>query len=95
MGEPAGIQEELTQRFVAAIRKSFQPCPLIGPKWFQLVEGPPPQFQFTALGKLAKAVCKNPLRVAQTVARNLDLGGLPVAEVVPGESGITVNLKND
>jgi hypothetical protein len=57
MAEHEEIPRQLQERFIAAIRASFEPCPLIGPKWFRWrAEGNPPRFEFTGARRLAKAL---------------------------------------
>lgn len=70
-------QSVLSERFAQAIRKCFDPCPLIGPKWVRACEGPAAgAFEFVGVSKLAKATAKQPAAVAQMLCRNLDLSGL-------------------
>lgn len=84
------VRDELHRRIVAAIAKSFSPCPLIGPKWFRYVGGNNPSYQFTGIGRLAKATCGQPKRVAQILVSNLSLVGLPVAAQVDSNSTIII-----
>ena len=69
-------KEELKACFVAAIRKAFTPCPLIGDKWFHYHGAArPPRFEFTGAKKLAKATSKPVGAVANALLKNLDLDG--------------------
>ena len=73
------MQKLLTDRFVQAIKKSFAPCPLIGPKWFRLLaEDRPPRFCFSGSRKLAKATKDSPEAIVQRLLDNLDLSDLEV-----------------
>jgi len=77
MGDVADIQAVLTARFIAAIRKSFNPCPLLSPKWFKYYpNGKPADFQFTGLYKLAKATTRPQALITQMIIKNLDLKGV-------------------
>lgn len=92
---PKDIEKLLTERFTSAIRKSFAPCPLIGPKWFRLNSGGrPADFQFVGLRKLAKAIGRGPKAIGLAVMRNLDLHGLGVADVkLTGDDVVNVFLQ--
>lgn len=78
---PAELQEQIKQRFVNSIKKSFKPCPLIGPKWFRTSAK---TMRFIGVGKLAKATGTRESFVAKILQANLDLKGLHAkAEVQP------------
>ena len=69
----------LIDAFTEAIRKSYTPCPLIGPKWFQFFpEESPARFRFAGTRKLAKATTRPPERVLARLLGNLNLGELDV-----------------
>ncbi len=87
------IRDELQQRLVDAIAKSFSPCPLIGPKWFRYVGGKNPSYQFVGTAKLAKATCGEPKRVAKALLTNLSLVGLSVAAQVDSNATIIITAK--
>ena len=87
-------EQVLRQQFTAAIRKSFNPCPLIGEKWFNFhANGKPADLEFTGAGKLAKATCKRPEQVARTIVKNLALGKVAAEVEVTSDSIILVRLK--
>ncbi len=72
------VDELLRERFATAIRKSFDPCPLIGPKWFNyLPDATPSRFEFLGVQKLAKAIIAKPAIVSNRILRNLDVEGIP------------------
>jgi len=88
------LHEKLRQRFVDAIRKCYQPCPLIGERWFALHENAtPPYFQFSGTGKLAKALGSHPSSVARKVAAALDLSDLDGEVSVADDGKINVKFK--
>jgi hypothetical protein len=73
------LKKELTDRFVKGIRKSFMPCPLIGPKWLQAYpNGKPADFRFFGVRKLAKAIGRPPGTIVQILMKNVNLNGLDV-----------------
>jgi hypothetical protein len=87
-------EQVLRQRFHDAIRKSFEPCPLVGPKWFNYdTQGELPSFQFTGMSKLAKAVGMRIDFVAQKVFDNLNLRGLPMEPRITQSFDIWVTPK--
>ena len=89
------VENLLTKRFTAAIKKSFAQCPLIGPKWFRHhASGRPAHFQFTGVEKLAKATSGQPQWVAKRILRNLDTTGLNVEILVTQDCKINVTLKS-
>jgi hypothetical protein len=89
------VRDELQQRLVDAIARSFTPCPLIGPKWFRYVGGKNPSYQFIGTAKLAKATCGEPKRVAKVLLGRLNLAGLPVsmAAQISADSNIFITTK--
>lgn len=73
------LKKQLTDRFAKGIRKTFTPCPLIGPKWMQeFPKGKPADFRFFGMRKLAKATGRPLEKVVQLVMRNVTLDGLGV-----------------
>lgn len=82
------IEQELTDRFIAAIKKSFEPCPLIGPKWFRFHPRKSTwDFVFVGLPKLAKAGGKKLNITSVMIRKNVNLTGLPIAETKFDEDG--------
>ena len=87
-------EQVLKQRFLDAIKKSFDPCPLIGPKWFKYEPNDsPPSFKFTGMSKLAKALGMRIDFVSQKVFDNLNFRGLPVESRITQSFVIWVTLK--
>lgn len=80
------LNKQITERFVKAVKKSFKPCPLIGPKWLQeYSKGNPADFRFIGIPKLAKAIGRSVEKTRQILMRNLSLKGLDVdMEIVKG-----------
>ncbi len=88
------IEKELIKRFAEAIKKSFEPCPLIGPKWLvRLPEGKSADFRYMGMPKLAKATGKHIESVVKHVIRNLDLSGLNASISVDPEGLVDVKIK--
>ncbi len=86
------MHEKLTERFVKAIHKSFDPCPLIGPKWFRSYPtGKPADFRF-APRNLAKAMGMKVPMVARIVVRHLDLKGIDADVEILTDGTIDVTL---
>jgi hypothetical protein len=73
------LRQTLADRFAQGIRKTFSPCPLIGPKWMQTCpKGKPADFQYIGIRKLAKAIGCSPGRILQKIMPNISLGDLDV-----------------
>jgi len=73
------LKKELTERFVKGIRRSFTPCPLIGPKWLQeFPNGKPADYRFYGIRKLAKAIGQSSDKIMQTVLKNTSFKGLNI-----------------
>jgi len=88
------IQEQLKDRFIRAIRRSFSPCPLIGEKWFRFYpNGKPADLQFVGCAKLSKAMGKNRKVIAQTIVKNLHLRDLEASVEITPDDRINVRLK--
>lgn len=88
----AKTASELQDRFVRAIKKSFKPCPLIGPKWF--LPNPPgvaADYQFAGCNKLSKAMGMNPKIIVANIIKHLNLSDMQVAIEVTADHKI--NLK--
>ncbi len=90
------MQDELKERFVQAIRKSFQPCPLIGEKWFCFhPDGEPADLQFVGCDKLAKAMGMNRKTIAQTIVKNLYLRELKASIEITSDDRINIRLEKN
>ena len=89
------LNEQITERFVKAIRKSFEPCPLIGPKWLQVYpNGRPADFRFVGIPKLAKAAGRPVDKTRQILMRNLSLTGLQVDMKIIDGLYVDMNVKD-
>lgn len=85
------LKKELTERFVKGIRRSFTPCPLIGPKWLQeFPNGKPADYRFYGIRKLAKAIGQNSDKILQTVLKNISFKGLNIDVKIIG--GIYIDI---
>lgn len=74
------LWQQLSQRLTKAVRKSFEPCPLIGEKWLkEYPNGRPADLRYFGIPKLSKATGKTPERTMQAVLKNISFKGLPVA----------------
>lgn len=90
------IQAVLTARFIAAIRDNFQPCPLLGEKWFKYnASGKPVDFEFLGIARLAKAVGEKPEKVAHMLVSKLDLKGLRADVTIRADYTIAVTIKRE
>jgi hypothetical protein len=80
------IEDKLKRRFSQAIRRSYDPCPLIGPKWFQYnPDGKPAHFQFVGGKKLAKAASGSPRMALRRVLKNLNVRDLNARAEIVGQ----------
>lgn len=85
------LKKELTERFVKGIRRSFTPCPLIGPKWLQeFPNGKPADFRFYGIRKLAKAIGQSSDKILQIVLKNTSFKELNVDVKIVG--GIYIDI---
>ncbi len=89
----SNLKKQLTDRFAKGIRKSFKPCPLIGPNWLrEFPKGRPADFRFFGVGKLSKAIGCTPARIIQIMMRNVSLADLDVnVKVLSGWWVIDIN----
>ena len=75
----------LKDRFIKGIRKSFQPCPLIGPKWLQQFPyGRPADFRFFGVRKLSKATGHPINHILRVLTQNVSFEGLDVEVEIRG-----------
>lgn len=87
--------EQLTAAFRKGIDKSFDPCPLIGDKWFRhYPSGQPAHFTFDAR-KLAKAMGMKPHGVGNIVLSHTDLSAFGATARVSDKGVIHVMLPTD
>ena len=88
------LKHTLNERFVKGIRKSFTPCPLIGPKWLQgFPKGRPAEFRFFGVRRLAKAVGRPPAKILEILMKNVSFAGLEVDVEVKQGVFIDINRK--
>jgi hypothetical protein len=86
------LQKAVTDRLVAGIDKSFDPCPLVGPKWFKThPKGNPADYTFDTR-KLAKAMGMKSEFVAKIVLKHTDFTGLGVEVKINSQGVIHVNF---
>ena len=84
------LHELLKHRFIKAIHKiTRKPRPLIGEKWFSLVQKKDglPVFQFSGASKLAKAIQQDTHQTARLLVENLNLDGLDCEVTVSPRDG--------
>ena len=90
----SGLNEQIADCFVKAIRKSFTPCPLIGPKWLQeYPKGKPADYRFVGIPKLAKATGRSVDKTRQILMKNLSLKGLDVDMEIVKDCYVDMNVK--
>ncbi len=89
----SNLKKQLTDRFAKGIRKSFKPCPLIGPNWLrEFPKGRPADFRFFGVGKLSKAIGCPPAKIVKIMMRNVSLADLDVSvKVLPEWWMIDIN----
>ena len=88
------IEEILRQRFAKAIRKTFEICPLIGPKWLR----PCPSreqadFEFIGIPKLAKAMGMQVPFVGKLVLKHFDKRGIDAEFVLSATGKVRITLR--
>lgn len=88
------LKDTLAERFVKGIRKSFTPCPLIGPKWLQeFPKGRPADFRFFGVRKLAKAIGWPPEKILRILMKNVSFAGLEIDVEIKQGVFIDINRK--
>ena len=85
-----GMSEQIKQQLIAAIAKSYRPCPLIGPKWFLTPQTGHAGFTFVGADKLAKAVKRSSQEVCKTIMANFDVAKFPATLVLKNGPAIQV-----
>ncbi len=89
------LKDALTERFVRGIRRSFTPCPLIGPKWLQAYpKGRPADVRFFGVRRLAKAIGRPPARIVEILLKNVSFAGLNVDVEVRPDGMIDIYRKD-
>ncbi len=87
--------ERLSDKFIQAIKESFDPCPLVGRKWFKThTRGTPADFTFETRN-LAKAMGMKPSLVAKIVLRRVRLDNESARARVSREGDILVDFTLD
>lgn len=88
------LKQQITDRFVKAIRGMFTPCPLIGPKWLQeYPSGKPADFRFFGVVKLSKAIGIPSKKIIQLLVQKVSLEGLDVEAKIVHDFLIDINRK--
>ncbi len=73
------LHKTINDRLNAGIRKSFTPCPLIGPNWLQYFpNGNPADFRFFGVRKLAKAIGKPADAIMAILMKNVTFEGIDI-----------------
>lgn len=92
---PPDLKQQITDRFVEAIRTAFKPCPLIGPGWLQeFPNGKPADFRFFGVRKLARAAGLPPKKISMMLMQTVSLEGLGVDSKVVHDFLIDINHKD-
>ena len=88
------FEQTLAKRLRDAIRKSFTPCPLIGPKWLRpCAKADAADYQFLGAPKLAKAIGKNTKYIAKIVFKNIDRKGIDADFALEDDGTITITQR--
>ncbi len=89
------LRQKIADRFTKGIRKSFSPCPLIGPKWVQAhPKGKPADFRFLGVRKLAKAMGFPPAKILNTLMAAVKLDDLDLDVDITNDFIIHMNRTN-
>jgi hypothetical protein len=89
------LRQKIAERFTKGIRKSFSPCPLIGPKWVQAhPKGKPADFRFLGVRKLAKAMGFPPAKILNTLMAAVKLDDLDLDVDITNDFIIHMNRSN-
>lgn len=92
---PSDLKQQITDRFVEAIRAALKPCPLIGPKWLQeFPNGKPADFRFIGVRKLARAAGLSPKKTSLMLMQTVSLEELGVDSKVVHDFLIDINHKD-
>ena len=88
------IEEILRQRFTKAIKKTFEICPLIGPKWLRSCPSrEQADFEFIGIPKLAKAMGMEISFVEKLVLKNLDKRGIDAEFALTATGKVRITLR--
>jgi hypothetical protein len=86
------LKEQIDEQFVKAIRKTFKPCPLIGPRWLQeFPRGKPADFRYFGVRKLAKATGRPVKGIAKILLGSISLKELGLEMNVLDSGLIDIN----
>lgn len=87
------IEQILKSRLIEAIKKSLNPCPLIGEKWFKFRPGGNPAHMiFIGVAKLSKASKCRPERLSNTIVDKFNRDGINVSIWAKGDGTILVKV---
>jgi hypothetical protein len=87
--------EELTAAFKKGIDKSFDPCPLVGDKWFRHYPSGKPAHFTVDCRKLAKAMGMKPLTVGKIILSHTRLAPFGATARVSDNGVVHVMLPAD
>ena len=90
------VEEELKKRFADAARAYAEIPVLIGPKWLRPAPpGGKDLYQYFGVAKVAKALGRDPMRVARGMLKVMDFSGLDLAAEVDKNAVIHISAEAD
>ncbi len=90
------VEEELTKRFADAARAYAEIPVLIGPKWLRPAPpGGKDLYQYFGVPKVAKALGRDPMRVARGMLKVMDFSELKLAAEVDKNAIIHISAEAD
>ena len=90
------VEEELTKRFADAARAYAEIPVLIGPKWLRPAPpGGKELYQYFGVPKVAKALGRDPMRVARGMLKEMDFSELKLAAEVDKDAIIHISAEAD
>ena len=90
------VEEELKKRFADAARAYAEIPVLIGPKWLRPAPpGGTNLYQYFGAPKVAKALGRDPMRVARGMLKVMDFSGLDLAGEVDKNAVIHISAEAD
>lgn len=90
------VEEELTKRFTDAARAYAEIPVLIGPKWLRPAPpGGKDLYQYFGVPKVAKALGRDPMRVARGMLKVMDFSELKLAAEVDKNAIIHISAEAD
>ena len=90
------VEEELKKRFADAARAYAEVPVLIGPKWLRPAPpGGKELYEYFGAPKVAKALGRDPMRVARGMLKVMDFSGLDLAGEVDQSAIIHISAEAD